>query len=107
MTSLTLKESAYPPRAAVGLCGWAPVPVRLGRCATAVRYRGKAARARRPSGHAGCLSLRLVRRSASIRPTTTPRPTPARWRLTQTAPSPALRELGYTPQELDAASTCR
>ncbi len=106
MTSLTLQKKAPICLAlAVGLCCWAPAPATAGALAQLPSaYTVKAACAPPSFGHAGCLSLRLVRRSASIRPTTTPEAdSSAAGAAPQTAPSPALGELGYTPQELHAA----
>jgi hypothetical protein len=55
-------------------------------------------------GHAGCLALRLVRRSVSNSSAAFERPGSSSARVSpQAAPSPAHGEVGYTPEELHTA----
>jgi hypothetical protein len=55
-------------------------------------------------GHASCLALRLVRRSASNSSAAFERASPSATRVSPLpTPSPALGEVGYTPEELHTA----
>jgi hypothetical protein len=106
MTSLTLDKKAPITLAfAVGVCCWLPAPATADAPAQrASAYTATAVCAPPAFGHAGCLSLRLERRSASIRPTTAPAGgSSATGASSHATPSPQLGEDGYTPEELHAA----
>ena len=106
MTSLTLQKTALIPLAfAVGLfSGWPGTASAADLQQQPTEYGVKAACAAPAFGHAGCLSLRLVRRSASATPTTAfGAGSSSAGGSPQAAPSPALGEVGYTPEELHSA----
>jgi hypothetical protein len=106
MTSLTLQKKAPIPLAlAVGLCCCLPATATAGEPQQQPSaYTATPVCAPPSFGHAGCLSLRLVRRSASIRPTAALRTgTSATGASPHTTPSPVLGEAGYTPEELHSA----
>jgi hypothetical protein len=106
MTSLTLHKKAPITLAfAVGLCCWLPSPATADAPQQqASAYTATPVCAPPAFGHAGCLSLRLVRRAASIRPTIArPAGSSAGGASSQATPSPQLGEDGYTPEELHAA----
>ncbi len=106
MTSFTLQKTALIPLAfAVGFfCGWPGAARAADLPQQPSEYTVKAACAQPAFGHAGCLALRLVRRSSSLSGASAARAgASASSASPQPAPSPALGEVGYTPEQLHSA----
>ncbi len=106
MTSFPLQKTALIPLAfAAGLfCGWPGAASAADLQQQPSEYTVKAACAAPAFGHVGCLSLRLMRRSAPTRPSSAfGAVSSSAGGSPQAAPSPALGEVGYTPEQLHSA----